>query len=210
MSKGLTKPRDRIRALKSKLIDILGVALVGVGVSLWIWPIQTLRSQAGGVAQANAILVSLVFIFLATQLTTVGVAFYAYSLSQRRAREDDEEIESTLDRLEALLNEKRSGPGSTPTIRFDFDSLRRNSSRHRLSKIHLLAVIEGIAVLLLYGWLVAEFKSNQHLTEWVLSSLPWAIYFLNDYFLFLLIGLLTGILLSQLGALRTRRSSPSP
>lgn len=201
----------RLNGSKSKLIDIFSVLLVGVGVGFWIWPIQALRSQSGGFAQADIMLRSLVLIFLATQLTTVGVAFYAYSLSMRKAREEDEETESTLDRLEALLNKQNRGSsGSTPTVRLGLDSLRRGRPRQSISMVHLLAVVEGIAVLLLYGWLVAEFKANLYMQGWVRNNIPWAAYLLNDYFLVLLVGLLAGILLSQLRVLRTRRTTAGP
>lgn len=198
-------PPTRLNGSKSKLIDIISVLLVGLGVGFWIWPVQTLRSQAGGFAQADVMLRSLVFIFLATQLTTVGVAFYAYSLSMRKAREEDEEPETTLDGLEASLNQQnRDSSGSTPTIRLDLNSLRRSRPRRIVSRIHLLAVVEGIVVLLLYGWLVAEFKANLYMQGWVRNNIPLAAYLLNDYFLVLLVGLMAGILLSQLRVLRTR------
>ncbi len=195
------------RDLRTKIIDILSVLLVGAGVVLWALPIQALSAQAGRVLQANVILSSLVFIFLATQLTTVGVAFYAYSLTTRKVRQEEEEVESTLDRLEVLLGEQRkTAPGSTPTIRVDFDRLR-NPPQGKPSKIHLLAVVEGILVLLLYGWLVAEFQSNLYMQKWVSANISWATYLLNDYALILIIGLLVGGSVSQLKRRQTRRAN---
>lgn len=191
-------------------MNVFSVALVTLGVLFWIWPIQILRSQAGEVAQANEILKSLVFIFLATQLTTVGVAFYAYSLSTRSRNREEEEAESALDRLESLLTEQKgTSPGVTPTIHLDLESLRPDSSKRGITRVHLLAVTEGIMVLLLYGWLVQEFEANLHMQGWVRNNLPFLTYLLNGYAFFLMVGLLAGILVSELLASGIKRRPPA-
>lgn len=195
---------------RARLMDVFSVALVGLGVMFWIWPIQILRSQAGGFTQADGMLRSLFFIFLATQLTTVGVAFYAYSLSTRLRSREEEDAESALDKLEALLTEqKRNGSGVTPTIRLDLESLRSSSSKGGIARVHILAVTEGVMVLLLYGWLVQEFESNVHMQGWVRNNLPFLGYLLNGYALFLMVGLLGGILFSELLASGIKRR-PAP
>jgi hypothetical protein len=183
-----------VRGSKRSLIDVLSIGLVGSGVLLWILPIQILRGEVGQVIQANTILNLLVLIFMATQLTTVGVAFYAYSLSQRRAVEKEEEVDSTLDRLERLLSREKR-PGFDP-LQVEMGQLRRPPER--ISRLHVMVVVETILVLMLYGWLVVEFQSNVYMQNWVRANVAGLEYVLNYSSLSLLLGILFGVLVTQL------------
>ena len=114
---------------RSRIVEVFSLSLAGAGAVFWILAILLLRSEASRLAQAGLFSASLSFIFFATQLTIVGVAFYAYSLSRKNRGEDDE-AESTLDMLEVLLNrQKETATGSTTALRLDLDTLRGIQSR---------------------------------------------------------------------------------
>ncbi len=169
---------------------------------MWVRSIDVLRGQTGAFVQTSALLSSVGFLFLASQLATVGVAFYAYSLSTRRVSEGAEQVKRTLDRIERLLKEEKF-KGPRPSVTLDIESLREQSLR-KLSGIHFLAIVEGLGLLLLYGWLVEEFQSNIYTQDWARANTPWAFYFLNEYVLLLLVGLLAGFLGSRLRTFRRR------
>jgi len=191
--------------VKGRMFDILSVALVGMGVAFWVWPIETLTDQAQGYVQGSTVVHSLIYIFLATQLTTIGVAFYAYSLSNRRSVEEHDEIEAAIDRLEGLLVEhKMSRLTTPPTVGIDIGKLRDNVSRHRLSRLHILSVVEAILLVVLYGWLANEYRSNVFMQGWVQSNIPWMTVLLSEYAFYVVTGLVFGALVSQLGFLRPR------
>ncbi len=186
--------------VRSRIFDIVSVSLVAMGVALWIWPLERLTEQAQGFVQGSTVVNSLVFVFLATQLTTVGVAFYAYSLSNRRTVEEHDEIEAAIDRLEGLLVEhKMARLNSPPTVGLDIARLRRDVSKHRLSRWHILSLVEGVLVVVLYGWMVNEYHSNMYMQSWVAGNIPWAGFLLTDYAFYIITGLAFGILVSQLG-----------
>jgi hypothetical protein len=176
-----------------------------MGVAFWIWPIETLTDQAQGYVQGSTVVHSLLYIFLATQLTTVGVAFYAYSLSNRRSVEEHDEIEAAIDRLEGLLVEhKMSRLTAPPTVGIDIGQLRNNVSKRRLSRLHILSVVEAILLVVLYGWLVNEYRFNVFMQGWVQSNIPWSGFLLTEFSFYILAGLVFGALVSQLGFLRPR------
>jgi len=191
--------------VRGRMFDILSVTLVVMGVAFWIWPIETLTDQAQGYVQGSTVLHSLLYIFLATQLTTVGVAFYAYSLSNRRSVEEHDEIEAAIDRLEGLLVEhKMSRLTTPPTVGLDIGQLRDNVSKRRLSRLHILSVVEAILLVVLYGWLVNEYRFNVFMQGWVQSNMPWAGFLLTEFSFYVVAGLVFGALVSQLGFLRPR------
>ena len=193
--------------VKNRLFDILSVALVVAGVAMWIMPIEDL-TEAQGFVQGATVVQSLIYIFLATQLTTVGVAFYAYSLSSRRSVEEHDEIEAAIDRLEGLLIEhKMSRLTTPPTVGLDIGQLRESVSKHRLSRLHILSVVESILLVVLYGWLVNEYRSNIYMQSWVLNNIPWIQILLTEYSFFAAAGLVFGALASQLGFLKPKPSS---
>lgn len=192
-----------LRGPRGRLLNFVSLSLVVIGVMSWVRFVDLLRSQTGQFIQADALVSSVGFLFLASQLTTVGVAFYAYSLSTKQARED-QEVETTLDRIEALLREQKR-KGSEPVLKLDIQSLRDASSR-RVSRIHYLAIIEGVALLLLYSWLVAEFRSNVFMRDWAKQNAPWVFPILNEYLVIFLVGLAVGTLAPRLRPLRAKRS----
>ena len=183
---------------RMRTAEAFSLAVAGVGATLWVLAFVILQGQAGQILQAGTLLTSLGFVFFATQLMIVGVAFYAYSMS-RKSRNEEEEAEFTLDRLETLLAKpKGTTAGSSSPIRLDVDTLNELQSRGSLSKIHVVAAVEALVVLLLYGWLVDEFNSNPYMQDWVLSNMAWAHYALNFVSVALVSGLFVGVLISQL------------
>ncbi len=185
----------------TRFLNGVSLALVAAGVLSWVRFIDLLRSQSGSFVQRDAFLGSIGFLFLASQLTTVGVAFYAYSLSTR-GREDTGDVERTLDRIESVLGKERA-VGAGPVLRLDMESLR-SKYWSRLSRIHVFALAEGFGLLLLYSWLVAEFQSNTYMQEWAGKN-AWVVGFLLNYYaLTVLAGLLVGFILSELRTSRRR------
>ncbi len=194
------------RNFRRILTELISIGLVTVGVLLWFWPLEILRTQQGNLLQTGSFSSMLLYIFFASQLTTVGVAFYAYSLYSRKTKENTEDIESTLDQLEAFL-EKSAKPGK-PLPRLDLASLRGAAAPSRFTRMHLLAFVEGLFALLLYGWLVAEYDANTFMQTWVRVNVPWVAYLLNEAVLLVLAGLFVGFLLSQLKVFGKLRRLP--
>src|SRR5713101_2816061 len=188
------KVGTRFKTPGTRLLNIVSVGLVGVGVVSWIRFIDLLRTQTGRFVQTDALIGSIGFLFLASQLTTVGVAFYAYSLFIRR-KEDPEETTTTLGRIEALFDEQKRNEAKT-VRRFDRESIRE-TYRAKLSRVQLLALAEGVGMVLLYAWLVTEFQSNIYMQDWAKRNAPFIVYLLNYYILALFLGLLLGFLLFQ-------------
>ncbi len=189
-------------------VELFSLTVAGIGAAFWVLAFLVLRSEVSRLVQVSGLWTSLSFIFFATQLTVVGVAFYAYSLA-RRGRDEDEEVESTLDRLEVLLSRQRqNSQDSQVPLRLDLDALRSARSPGRFSKIHVVAVVEALVVLLLYAWLIDEFESNSYMQTWVLNNVPWASYVLNFTSFALFLGLVVGVVASEALLMRRRRRAP--
>ncbi len=186
------------RNFKRTLTELTSIALVTMGVLLWLWPLEILRTQQGKLVQASGVASLLLYVFFASQLTTVGVAFYAYSLHSRKAKENTEDIESTLDQLEAFLEGgRRIRPGEEPLPRLDLESLRKRTLPPRITRMQLVVLVEGAFALVLYGWLVAEYEANTFMQAWVAANVPWVAFLLNSTALLILAGLFVGFLLSE-------------
>ncbi len=190
-------------------VELFSLTVAGIGAAFWILAFLVLQGEASRLVQASGLWTSLSFIFFATQLTIVGVAFYAYSLARRRGRDEEEEVESTLDRLEVMLSrQKQSSQDSEVPLRLDLDVLGKIRSGGRFSKIHVVAVVEAMVVLLLYAWLIDEFESNSYMQTWVFGNVPWASYVLNFTSFALFLGLVVGVVASEALLMRRRRNAP--
>ncbi len=188
-------------------VELFSLTVAGIGGAFWVLAFLVLQSEASRLVQASGLWTSLSFIFFATQLTVVGVAFYAYSLA-RRGREEEDEAESTLDRLEALLSrQKQNSQDSTTSLHLDFDTLRKVRSGGKFSKIHIVAVVEALVVLVLYAWLIDEFESNSYMQTWVSNNVPWVSYVLTFTSFTLFLGLLVGAVASEVFLMRRRRTA---
>ncbi len=189
----------RLWSPRTRVLNLVSVGLVTVGMFSWIRFIDLLESQTSSTfVQTGAFLNSVGFLFLASQLSTVGVAFYAYSLTAKKASEWERRLETALEAIQTFIKErKEAGAGQLPTL--DLRTLRELGSK-KASRTHLFPVLEAVGMLLLYGWLVAEFRYNVYAQEWARQSAPWVFYLLNEYLLFLFAGVLASVVVSWLRA----------
>ncbi len=189
----------RLWSPKTRVLNLLSVGLVTVGMISWIRFIDLLEGQTSSTfVQTGALLNSVGFLFLASQLSTVGVAFYAYSLSAKKVSEWERRLETALEAIQTFIKErKEAGAGQLPTL--DLRTLKELSFK-KTSRTHLFSVLEALGIVLLYGWLAAEFQSNVRAQEWARQSAPWVFYLLNEYLLFLFVGVLASVVVSWLRA----------
>ncbi len=188
----------RLWSPRTRVLNLLSVGLVTVGMISWIRFIDLSESQTSSTfVQTGTFLNSVGFLFLASQLSTVGVAFYAYSLSAKKASEWERRLEAALEAIQTFIKERKEAAAGLPTL--DLRTLRELASK-KASRTHLSAVLEAVGLLLLYGWLVAEFRSNVYAQEWARESAPWVFYLLNEYLLFLFGGVLASVVVSWLRA----------
>ena len=195
-------PNVQVRLSTTRITDLLSVALVVAGVVIGLQPITALRSLAGQSVRADALASSIGYLLLGSQLAIVGVAFYAYSLWKKRSVDEFEELDSTLDRIEAITRGQKGTTSKKTAPTIQLPSPMKTKPLSKFSGLHLLALLEGFGLVVLLGWLVAEFKSNAYMQQWVGANMTWGTYILNDYFLILALGVLTGITISKLTSLR--------
>ncbi len=195
----LSKYVARMWSPKTRVLNLVSVGLVAAGMISWIRFIDLLESQTGSTfVQTGAFLNSVGFLFLASQLSTVGVAFYAYSVSAKRASEWERQLETAVEAIQTFIKERKEvGAGQLPTL--DLRSLRELVPK-KTSGTQLFAVLEAVGMLFLYGWLVAEVRYNVYAQEWSRQNAPWIFYLLNEYLLFLFAGILVSVVVSWIRA----------
>src|SRR3990170_3295344 len=90
--------------------------------------------------------------------------------------------------------DKEGMPAPSPTTRPDVKLSEGHTSPVRISKSLAVALVEGVLLILLYGGLVAEYKSNIHMQEWVRTNIAFGGYFLNEVAILLQAAALSGVL----------------
>lgn len=187
------------------MVEIISVVFVGVGVLLWLRPLEILRDQAGNVVRTGTLVELLLYVFFAVGLTIVGLAFYVYSLHTYKVTENPQGAEPNLTQLEVFLErQNQAGPIAGPQTSLDTKSFN-NAEPRRFTRTYLLAFVEGGIVFALYGVLVSVYDANPFMRVWVADNIPWLSYLLNDTTLVLLAGIFLGILLSELRAIRRKK-----
>ncbi len=173
----------------------MGILFLIAGVSFWTLLAQP-TSGLGGALQLNTASYAALLVPTAFLLVAGGAGLCTYFLVVRRTRQEYYRLESSLYRLEALVGAKDPGQpsmlGVIPELR------ERRTFKLQVSKSLAAALAEGVLLIILYYGLVAEYKSNVHMQEWVLANVPLGKYVLNDLAVVSLAGLMMTILLVQI------------
>jgi len=188
---------------KGKAQFIAGLFGVGAGALLLLWPIQALGLGVTAI-QLNTVSSSLILVPASLLLVTGGAGLCTYLLVERRTRKEYHKIESAINKLETMIGSKEGMPAPSPTTRPDVKLSEGHTSPVRISKSLAVALVEGVLLILLYGGLVAEYKSNIHMQEWVRANIAFGGYFLNEVAILLQAAALSGVLVFQWLHRRTR------
>ncbi len=123
---------------------------------------------------------TILYIFLGTQVIIVGVVFYMYSLME--AQKIEPSIERALNAFVQKLPPEDPRRQNLPV-----------GSKTRWRHLTPVVVIgQGLAILALLGWLSSEYQSNLYMQNWVRSNLPGLRVLLDPYFVALLTGIFVG------------------
>ncbi len=123
---------------------------------------------------------TILYIFLGTQVIIVGVVFYMYSLMEAQ------KIEPTVDRALNAFVQKL--PPEDPRRQ----NLPVGSNTRWRHLTPVVVIGQGLAILALLGWLSTEYQSNLYMQNWVRSNLPGLRVLLDPYFVALLTGIFVG------------------
>ena len=189
---------------KGKAQFIAGLFGVGAGALLLLWPIQALGGLGVNVIQLNAVSSSLILVPASLLLVTGGVGLCTYFLVLRRTSKEYYKMESAIYKLETLMGSKEGVLAPSPTTRPEAKLSDGQTSPVRISKSLAVALVEGVLLILLYGGLVGEYKSNIHMQEWVQANIAFGGYFLNEVAILLLAAAVLGVLVFQWLLRRTR------
>ncbi len=179
---------------KGKAQLATGVLGLLAGVGLWTLLIRPAGGPLGGFQGDNASYMALL-VPTAFLLVAGGAGLCTYFLVVRRTRREYYRLESSLYRLEALVGAK-GGEGSSMIL--DADLAERKTFKLQVSKSLAAALTEGVLLIILYYGLVAEYKSNVHMQEWVRANIPFGNYLLNDLAVVLLAGSMLAVLIFQI------------
>ena len=108
----------------------------------------------------------------------------------RRTWRASSRIESALYELEVLVGQKSTSQDSPAVVGVVMEAKRTGRAFGLPSKALSIALIEAIAMIIIYGGLVREYSSNVNMQNWVRTNFALGGYFLNYYGLLILAGLL--------------------
>ncbi len=140
------------------------------------------RLAASGLAPEFG--VTLLYLFVGTQIILVGVVLYMYSLFEARLVQPN--------RIERVLTDFTKRLPGTDSRRNDLLSGKGSRWRHITP---VLIIGQSLAVLTLLAWLSAEFQSNIYMENWVERNFPVLRFVLDRYFVVLLSGVFAGAVL---------------
>ena len=187
-----TQDRDR----KWKISLILGLLVLGVGAALLAWPIQASAGVTSGLGQLGAGSSSFMLVLVALPLVTGGAGLCTYVLVVRRTRQEYSRIESAIIKLEALVGPKDETPEPASTVPVRGPSNRRTFG-FKLSKGWAVALVEAALLVILYGGLVAEYRSNVYFQQWIQANLPFGPLLFDGVSVLFLAEVSLGILFAQ-------------
>ena len=185
---------------------VVGLLTTGTGVAVWLWAIQTLGGLTGSVVPVNASS-SLAPLSLAMALVIAGVGVCTYSLVVRRTRQETYRIESAFYKLEALIGPKADAPNPAPIMGVEPKLSEGKTSPFRISKTLAVALVEGVMLIVAYVGLVAEYKSNMYMRDWVQANIGFGGYLLDGDAPWFLAATLSGLLGVLIVRLRPRISA---
>ncbi len=140
------------------------------------------RLAASGLAPEFG--VTLLYLFVGTQVILIGVVLYMYSLFEARRMQPD--------RIERVLADYTKRLPETDPRRKDLPSGKGSRWRHVTP---VLIIGQSLVVLTLLAWLSAEFQSNVYMENWVERNFPVLRFVLDRYFVVLLFGVFVGAVL---------------
>jgi len=168
----------------------IGLITIGIGAVAWVYSTRGLR----GLGLSDQIpwdsSVSAFLLPLSIPLLIGGVGLCTYYLAMRRTWRASSRIESALYELEVLVGQKSTSPESPAVVGVVMEAKRTGRSFGLPSKALSIALIEAIAMIIIYGGLVREYSSNVNMQNWVRTNFALGDYFLNYYGVLILAGLL--------------------
>ena len=168
----------------------IGLITIGIGAVAWVYSTRGLR----GLGLSDQIpwdsSVSAFLLPLSIPLLIGGVGLCTYYLAMRRTWRASSRIESALFELEVLVGQKSTSPESPAVVGVVMEAKRTGRSFGLPSKALSIALIEAIAMIIIYGGLVREYSSNVNMQNWVRTNFALGDYFLNYYGVLILAGLL--------------------
>jgi len=135
-------------------------------------------------------------VLVALPLVTGGAGLCTYVLVVRRTRQEYSRIESAIVKLEALVGPKDETPEPASTVPVQGPS-NRQTFRFKLSKGWAVALVEAALLVILYGGLVAEYRSNVYFQQWILANLPFGPLFFDGASVLFLAEVATGVFVAQ-------------
>jgi len=135
-------------------------------------------------------------VLVALPLVTGGAGLCTYVLVVRRTRQEYSRIESAIIKLEALVGPKDETPEPASTVPVQGPSNRRTFG-FKLSKGWAVALVEAALLVILYGGLVAEYRSNVYFQQWIRANLPFGRLFFDGVSVLFLAEVSLGILFAQ-------------
>jgi len=168
----------------------LGLIAIGVGTVAWVYSTRSLRGLGLGDQIPWNSSVSAFLLPVSIPLLIGGVGLCTYYLAMRRTWRASSRIESALFELEVLVGQKSTSPESPAVVGVVMEAKRTGRSFGLPSKALSIALIEAIAMIIIYGGLVREYSSNVNMQNWVRTNFALGDYFLNYYGVLILAGLL--------------------
>jgi len=168
----------------------LGLIAIGVGTVAWVYSTRSLRGLGLGDQFPWNSSVSAFLLPVSIPLLIGGVGLCTYYLAMRRTWRASSRIESALYELEVLVGQKSTSPESPAVVGVVMEAKRTGRSFGLPSKALSIALIEAIAMIIIYGGLVREYSSNVNMQNWVRTNFALGDYFLNYYGVLILAGLL--------------------
>ena len=168
----------------------LGLIAIGVGTVAWVYSTRSLSGLGLGDQIPWNSSVSAFLLPVSIPLLIGGVGLCTYYLAMRRTWRASSRIESALFELEVLVGQKSTAPESPAVVGVVMEAKRTGRSFGLPSKALSIALIEAIAMIIIYGGLVREYSSNVNMQNWVRTNFALGDYFLNYYGVLILAGLL--------------------
>ena len=156
--------------------EALGLVTALLGTAVWIWALAVFLGDTQPILMVDRTSSSIMLLSLAVPLIAVGSTTFAYSRVTRHT--EDVDPSSLAREVEALTTPRSAGQQSYLPAKQDVGR----------TGAELLAIAEGVMIVMLYGGLLREYDSSIYMREWVQNNLPIATFALNDNIFFLVIG----------------------
>ena len=176
----------------------LGLIAIGVGALAWVYSTRGLRGLGLGSLIPWDRPLSAFLLPISIPLLIGGMGLCTYYLAMRRTWRASSRIESALYELGALVEKKNTSPDSPVDVKVVMEAKPTGRRSFRLPSRTLgIALVEAIVMIIIYGGLVQEYRSNVNMQNWVQANFAPGGYFLNYYGVLVLAGLL-GVVMFRL------------